>query len=128
MQLDEPFPLKAIHPRVRSVLLNEFQGRWPTVREIAQISDRQWLATPGVGPTVLEQIRSIAHAPQQQDDSNLPQLTDAELLDRLEFLQEEFQRIQRTLKEKISRATRREDYSQTQDHVRNGAHNEISLR
>jgi hypothetical protein len=53
MQLDEPFPLEAIAPRVRRVVLNEFQGHWPTVHEIAQISDRHWLATPGVGPGTL---------------------------------------------------------------------------
>jgi hypothetical protein len=31
MQLDEPFPLEALAPRVRRVILDEFQGRWPTV-------------------------------------------------------------------------------------------------
>jgi hypothetical protein len=83
MQLDEPFPLEAIAPRVRRVILNEFQGRWPTVHEIAQISDRHWLATPGVGPGTLEAMRRVTHPPRQPDDPNPPRLSDAGLLDRL---------------------------------------------
>jgi hypothetical protein len=82
MQVDEPFPLEAIAPRVRRVILNEFQGHWPTVHEIAQISDRHWLATPGVGPGTLETMRRITHPPQQQDAPNPPRLSDAGLLDR----------------------------------------------
>jgi hypothetical protein len=85
MQLDEPFPLEAIAPRARRVILNEFQGHWPTVHEIAQISDRHWLATPGVGPGTLEAMRRITHSPRQQDDPNPPRLSDAGLLDRLGF-------------------------------------------
>jgi hypothetical protein len=83
MQLDEPFPLEALAPRVRRVILNEFQGHWPTVHEIAQISDRHWLATPGVGPGTLETMRRITHPPRQPDDPNSPRLSDAGLLDRL---------------------------------------------
>ena len=98
MQLDEPFPLEAIPPRVRRVVLREFQGRQPTVQEIAQISDRHWLATPGVGPTALGKLRSIAHLPQQQNDPCRLRLTDAELLKRLECLQKELRWIERTVK------------------------------
>ncbi len=100
MQLDEPFPLEPIPPRVARVVLREFQGRWPTVQEIAQISDRQWLATPGVGLSALEKLRSITHSP-QQNDPGLPWLTDAELLKRLEFLQVELRWIQRTVKAQL---------------------------
>jgi hypothetical protein len=40
MQQDEAFPLAVIPPRVRRAILREFQGRWPTVQEVAQIPDR----------------------------------------------------------------------------------------
>jgi hypothetical protein len=106
MQLEEPCPLEAIPARVKSVLLNEFQRRWPAVQEIVRISDRQWSATPGVGPTVLQQMRSITHPP-QHGDLDLPRLADAELLDRLEFLQEEFRWIQRTLRAKTRGSSRK---------------------
>ena len=117
MQLDEPFPREAIHPRVRKVILNEFQGRWPTVQEIAQISDRQWLATPGVGPTVLQQIHSVIRPPRHQDEPDLSRLTDAELLDRLEFLQEEFGRIRQILKSKIGGTSRKSLRNRNRDYV-----------
>jgi hypothetical protein len=83
MQLDEPFPLEALAPWARRVILDEFQGHWPTVHEIAQISDQHWLATPGVGPGTLEAMRRITHPPHQPDDPNSPRFCDAALLDRL---------------------------------------------
>jgi len=108
MQQDQPFPLEAVPLRVRRAILTEFKGRWPSVQEIDQISDRHWLATPGVGPTFLKKMRGIAHPPQQQHDADLPRLTDAELLDRLEFIQEEVRCIQRTLKAKLRGTARHE--------------------
>ena len=69
MQLDEPFPLEAIAPRVRRVILDEFQGHWPTVHEIAQISDRHWLATPGVGPA---RSRPCGGSPIHRDSRMIP--------------------------------------------------------
>ncbi|WP_262271941.1 hypothetical protein [Microvirga yunnanensis] len=78
MQLDELLPLDAVAPRVRRVILGEYQERWPTVHEIAQIPDRHWLATPGVGPGTLEVLRSITHPPHQQDDLGSPRPSDPE--------------------------------------------------
>jgi hypothetical protein len=83
MQFEEPFPLEALAPRVRRVILDEFQGLWPTVHKIAQISDRHWLATPGIGPGTLKAMRRITHPPRQPDDPNPPRVSDAALLDRL---------------------------------------------
>jgi hypothetical protein len=103
MQQDEFFPLEAIPPQVRRVILREFQGRWPTVQEVSQISDRQWLATPDIGPTNLGKIHSVLRPEPCQGDSALPELTDAELLTRLEFIQEELRRIQRTLEVRVGR-------------------------
>ena len=84
MQLDEPSPLDAVAPQLRRVILGEFQGRWPTVHEIAEISDQHRLASPGVGPGTLEAMRRITHPPHQQDDPGSLRLSDAALLDRLE--------------------------------------------
>jgi hypothetical protein len=103
MPQDEFFPLDAVPPRVRRALLREFQGRWPTVQEVSQISDRHWLATPDIGPSTLEKIHSILHPQPCQGDSNSPHTTDAELLNRLEFIQEELRRIQRTLEARIGK-------------------------
>jgi hypothetical protein len=107
MQQDESFPLEAIPPRVKRALLAEFQGRWPTVQEVAQIPDRHWLTVPDIGPSSLERIRDITHARQDQAGSAArPRLTDAELLDRLGFIQGELRRIQRTLEARMGGALR----------------------
>jgi hypothetical protein len=107
MQQDEFFPLNAVPPQVRRALLREFQGRWPTAQEVSQISDRHWLATPDIGPSTLEKIHSILCPQPRQGDSAPPQLTDAELLNRLEFIQEELKRIQCTLEARIGASSRK---------------------
>jgi hypothetical protein len=114
MQQDETFPLAVIPPRVRRAILREFQGRWPTVQEVAQIPDRHWLATPDIGPSSLEIIHSVLHPQPRQSDAAQSQLSDAELLERLESIQEELRRIQRTLEARIGKALRRRLRSQDQ--------------
>jgi hypothetical protein len=97
MPQDEFLPLEAIPPRVRRALLHEFQGRHPTVQEVAQISDRRWLATPDIGPSTLENIHSVLHPQPCQSDSTSRAMDDAELLTRLEAIQDDLQRIQHLL-------------------------------
>jgi hypothetical protein len=104
MHQDESFPLEAIPPRVRRALLREFEGRWPTVREVARISDRQWLATPDIGPSTLERIHSILRPEQYQEDVSSPGMDDAGLLTRLQAIQEELRRIRCTLEARIGRS------------------------
>jgi hypothetical protein len=104
MQQDESFPLEAIPPRVRRAILQEFQGRWPTVQEVARISDRHWLATPDIGPSTLEKIHSILRPQQYQNDVSSPEMDDAELLTRLEAVHEELRRIQRVLAARFGRS------------------------
>src|SRR5687768_9091993 len=101
MQQDKPFPLDAIPLRVRRAIIREFQGRWPTVQEVAQVSDRHWLANPDIGPAALQRIQEILHARQGQRDTSSPRLSDAELLVRLESVQEQFRRIHRTLEARM---------------------------
>ena len=99
MSLDEPFPLEAIPSRVRHALLGEFKGRCPSVREVDQIPDKHWLRAPGIGPTALQAIRSITNAGSQQEGSQVAShpLSDAELLRRLEQLQEDLRWLQAQL-------------------------------
>ena len=98
MDCDEPFPLTAVPPRVRNTILNEFKGRCPSIREVAEIPNSYWLATPNIGPTFLEQIRGVTDALHEQTSSiSHFRLTDGELLERLEWLQDEL----RWLREQI---------------------------
>ena len=109
MPLDEPFPLDAVPSRVRHALLGEFKGRWPSVREVDQIPDKDWLATPGMGPASLHIIRSITNAARQQefDDIASHRLSDVELLRRLEGLQEDLRWLEAQLKARLSHSQRR---------------------
>jgi hypothetical protein len=126
MWQDEPFPMEAVSSRVRNAILDRFAGRWPSVREVAQISDKDWLTSPGVGPTSLQQIRSITRPPQQQYDPDHPRLTDAELLERLEILQEELRWIQRTVRAMISKTARNKESAWSQDQVDASSEDELS--
>lgn len=128
MQQDELFPLEDIPARVRRAIFREFQGRWPTVQEVAQISDRDWLATPGIGPSSLEKIQSIVQAHQPQADPFASsQMTNDQLLDRLELLQEEFRWLERTLKAKLRRKRRNEASFGRRSHRASAPNDRLSL-
>jgi hypothetical protein len=104
MLLDEPFPLEAVSWRLRNAILKEFQGRCPSIGEVAQIPHKQWLSVPDVGQRSVEIIHDITDAAQQRTSSLLsPQLTDAELLERLDELQKEIRWFKDILKERISK-------------------------
>jgi hypothetical protein len=108
MDWDEPFPLTAVPPRVRNTILNEFKGRCPSIREVAEIPDSDWLATPNIGPTFLEQIRSVTDAPPEQTASpSCSRLTDGELLGRLEWLQDELRWLQEQMETRLLKTARR---------------------
>ena len=108
MDWDEPFPLNAVPPRVRKTILSEFKGRCPSIREVAETPDSYWLATPSIGPTILEQIRRVTGAALEQTASpSRPRLTDAELLDRLERLQDELRWLQDRMEAKLLKTARR---------------------
>ena len=108
MDWNEPFPLNAIPPRVRNTILNEFKGRCPSIREVAEIPDSYWLATPNIGPTFLEQIRRVTDAePEQTSNSSRPRLTDAALLVRLEHLQDELRWLRDQMEARLLKTARR---------------------
>jgi hypothetical protein len=108
MDWDEPFPLTAVPPRVRNTILNEFKGRCPSIREVAEIPDSDWLATPNIGPAFLEQIRSVTDAPPEQRASpSCSRLTDGELLGHLERLQDELRWLQEQMETRLLKTARR---------------------
>ncbi|MBB3019293.1 hypothetical protein FHR70_002358 [Microvirga lupini] len=90
MGLDDPFPIEKCSGRVRGAILAEFQGRCPTIREVASISDSQWLTVPNIGPTTLEELRSMTQQPLNgEETASASQMPDNELLSRLNRLQRE---------------------------------------
>ena len=94
MGLDDPFPIEKCSSRVRGAILAEFQGRCPTIREVASISDAQWLTVPNIGPTTLEELRSLTMDIADGENREIPTaMGDGELLSRLNRLQRELNAI-----------------------------------
>src|SRR5215208_6799675 len=90
MGLDDPFPIEKCSGRVRGAILAEFQGRCPTIREVASISDAQWLTVPNIGPTTLEELRSMTQPLSNgEDGAAAAHMPDHEILSRLSRLQRE---------------------------------------
>ncbi|SCY81103.1 hypothetical protein [Microvirga guangxiensis] len=106
MGWDDPFPIEKCSGRVRGAVLAEFQGRCPTIREVASISDAQWLTVPNIGPTTLEEIRRfISEAPAEQRLQSLANMEDGELLSRLNRVQRELNQIASAIRTRISSAS-----------------------
>ncbi|WP_114945600.1 hypothetical protein [Microvirga calopogonii] len=103
MGLDDPFPIEKCSGRVRGAILAEFKGRCPTIREVASISDAQWLTVPNIGPTTLEELRSMTHsAPNGEERPNTTGMPDGELLSRLNRLQRELNIIVGEIRARLS--------------------------
>ena len=98
------FPLDAVPSRVSNAILQEFEGRCPSIREVEEIRDKRWLATPGVGPTALQFIRQVTERQERQTEPpSSSEMADAELLDRLEFIKDELRAIRGLLKAELTR-------------------------
>jgi hypothetical protein len=111
MGLDDPFPIEKCSGRVRGAILAEFQGRCPTIREVASISDAQWLTVPNIGPTTLEELRSMTHpTPNGEQRQNPTGMPDGELLSRLNRLQRELNTIVGEIRARFSAAASKKNH------------------
>ena len=119
MPLDEPFPLNAVPSRVAYVLVREFKGRCPSVREVDEIPDKDWLTVPSMGPASLQIIRSITNAARQQEFNDIAshRLSDAELLRRLEGVQEDLRWLEAQLKARLPKNPKHGPYRRRRNHV-----------
>jgi hypothetical protein len=66
MDLDAPFPVEQCPVRLRKIVLAEFSGRIPSLREVQSIPDREWLKAPGVGRKILKELRRITGTPSDE--------------------------------------------------------------
>lgn len=117
------FPLEAVPSRVKFAILREFKGRRPTVQEVSQICDRSWLAVPGIGRTALVNIRQ-ATGDQHPFGANrsAARMSDAELLRRLDLLQEELQSLNEVLNATLSSTQKKVCRSERMQRTPSGAH------
>lgn len=108
MGLDDPFPIDKCSGRVRGAILAEFRGRCPTIREVASISDAQWLTVPNIGPTTLEELRSVSlQIPNGETAPLAPGMPDNELLSRLNRLQRELNVVAGEIRSRIAPSAKR---------------------
>ncbi len=96
MKAYDPFPIERLPPRARSAILAEFEGRCPSIGEVASVPDAEWLQLPGIGPAVLMAMHRIR---QQASGgaSTRTRRTDAELLGERDRLQRETSSLRATL-------------------------------
>jgi hypothetical protein len=93
------FPIHRLPPRIRRAIVTEFQGRCPTVLEVASVPDTDWLTVPDIGPTMLAKLRSLT--PGVRRNAGLPSLVglpDEELLTRSKSLMKELDRVRDDLR------------------------------
>lgn len=103
MGLDDPFPLDRCSGRVRGAILAEFHGRCPTIREVASISDAQWLTVPNIGPTTLEELRNLALQPSNGEAAHIiTGIPDTELLSRLDRLQRDLDVVAGEIRSRVA--------------------------
>ena len=91
------FPIKKFPPRARSAILMEFNGRCPSIGEVAGISDAKWLQLPGMGPGALVAMRQITQGLVRKVPKRA-NLADAALLAERDRLQSEISYLRATLR------------------------------
>ena len=108
MRPSDPFPLERCSSRLRAAILLEFQGRHPTLQEVASIPPRQWLTVPGVGQTLLTELEAVVGGHQEWMKTSTPAgPTDADMIDQLERLQRDLERLRRELRTLIDNIRRK---------------------
>ncbi|MGF9765104.1 hypothetical protein AAII07_59685 [Microvirga sp. 0TCS3.31] len=111
MQASDPFPVECLPRLVKETILAEFQGRHPTVHEVASVPDAHWLKLPAMGPARLARLRSLTEEIcAQVQPPVLARMTKIQLLkrqDRLLTRQEQLQANLRHNRDQL-RATKAE--------------------
>src|SRR5918994_3067671 len=103
MHLDDPFPIERCSPRLRNAILAEVRWRSPTLEELISIPSKQWLKVPGIGQALLLELEAIMQSELDQTMGHAPvQMTDAELIARLERLQRDLKRFRHDLLTRIN--------------------------
>jgi hypothetical protein len=107
MRLDNPFPIGDCSPRLRNAILGEFQGRCPTLQEVFSIPAKQWLKVPGVGQTLLTELEAIMQNRLEQTKGQVSaQMTDAELIARLELLLHDLKRLSHEVQTRLDNVSK----------------------
>jgi hypothetical protein len=94
VQPSDLFPIERCSSRLKTAVLDEFQGRCPTLQEIISISQRRWLTVPGIGYTLLTELDSIIQSCGVGTEEDTQKLSDdTEFLARLERMKRDLIRL-----------------------------------
>src|SRR4028119_2134195 len=88
MQPSDPFPAERCSSRLKTAILAEFNGRSPTYQDILNLSPKEWMSVPGMGPALLRELHSIVQNPVAEVVS-FETREDADVLGRAERYNEE---------------------------------------
>ena len=80
------FPIERLPPRARAAILAEFDGRCPSIGEVASVTDAEWLRLPGIGPAALMTMHRIRRQV-SREAARQERRTDAKLLAERDRLQ-----------------------------------------
>jgi hypothetical protein len=111
----DPFPIERCSPRLKTAIMAEFEGRSPTFQDILNISPKEWMSVPGIGPSLLKELESLLQNPpvvaQEGSSTNIPDpdanRKDADLIARLEQLQRDLKRLQHDIQVLLGEAPSR---------------------
>ncbi len=103
MEPSDPFPIERCSSRLKTAILAEFNGRSPTYQDILNLSPKEWMTVPGMGPALLRELHSIVRNPVAEVVS-FETREDADLMARLEGFQEDLKRLQHDLRELLGQA------------------------
>jgi hypothetical protein len=105
MEPSDPFPIERCSSRLKTAILAEFNGRSPTYQDILNLSPKEWMSVPGMGPALLRELHSIVQNPSAVAEvASFETREDADLMARLERFQEDLKRLQHDLRELLSEA------------------------
>ena len=99
MRESDLFPINTLPSRIRDAVLTEFQGRCPTILEVAATPDSHWLTVPNMGRSSLAQLRSVTRGVRRKVGiPTLSGLSDTELLARARHTESQISELGSALK------------------------------
>ena len=99
MEPSDPFPIERCSSRLKTAILGEFNGRSPTYQDILSLSPKEWMTVPGMGPALLRELHRIVQNPSAVAEvASFETREDADLMARLEHVQEDLKRLQHDLR------------------------------
>jgi hypothetical protein len=105
MEPSDPFPIERCSSRLKTAILAEFNGRSPTYQDILNLSPKEWMSVPGMGPALLRELHSIVQNPSAVAEvASFETREDADLMARLERFQEDLKRLQHDLRKPLGEA------------------------